>query len=172
MTKTSNQSSLADAITNSQHLYEVRLRKGLKKGRADRAGAQRTVADISRKSDKQGDFDFGATNRAGPSRQCPGLARSEGCNAPCFRPATKQLIEVPDHKTRLAAVTLELAYTEGRPIERQMSLSGKFEDLAALQERFDIRPGTFTAAFPGRAFGKRDLRATGPRLDRVLKVPA
>ena len=135
MTKTSNQSSLADAITNSQHLYEVRLRKGLKKGRADRAGAQRTVADISRKSDKQGDFDFGATNRTGPSRQCPGLARSEGCNAPCFRPATKQLIEVPDHKTRLAAVTLELAYTEGRPIERQMSLSGKFEDLASLQQR-------------------------------------
>jgi hypothetical protein len=52
-----------------------------------------------------------------------------------FDPATKQLIEVPDHKTRLAAVTLELAYTEGRPIERQMSLSGKFEDLLELQER-------------------------------------
>jgi hypothetical protein len=52
-----------------------------------------------------------------------------------FDPATKQLIEVPDHKTRLAAVTLELAYTEGRPIERQMSVSGKFEDLLELQER-------------------------------------
>jgi hypothetical protein len=57
-----------------------------------------------------------------------------------FDPTTKQLIEVPDHKTRLAAVTLELAYTEGRPIERQMSLSGKFEDLAALQERLKHSP--------------------------------
>jgi hypothetical protein len=42
---------------------------------------------------------------------------------------------VPDHKTRLAAITLELAYTEGRPVERQITASGKFEDLAALQER-------------------------------------
>jgi hypothetical protein len=57
-----------------------------------------------------------------------------------FDPATKQLIEVPDHKTRLAAVTLELAYSEGRPIERQMSLSGKFEDLAVLQERLKHSP--------------------------------
>jgi peptidyl-tRNA hydrolase len=52
----------------------------------------------------------------------------------------KRLIEVPDHKTRLAAVTLELAYSEGRPVERQMSLSGKFEDLAALQERLKHSP--------------------------------
>jgi hypothetical protein len=38
-----------------------------------------------------------------------------------FDPATKQLIEVPDHKTRLAAITLELAYTErdlGEMLER------------------------------------------------------
>jgi hypothetical protein len=39
-------------------------------------------------------------------------------------------------------------------------------------ESFDIRSGTFMAAFPGRAFGKRDRRATGPRLDRALKVLA
>lgn len=50
-----------------------------------------------------------------------------------FDSAIKQLIEVPDHKTRLAAITLELAYTEGRPVERQIVASGKFEDLAALQ---------------------------------------
>jgi hypothetical protein len=29
----------------------------------------------------------------------------------------------------------------------------------------------FKAAFPGRVFGKRDRRATGPRLDRALKAP-
>ena len=49
-----------------------------------------------------------------------------------FDPATKQLIEVPDHKTRLAAITLELAYTEGRPVERQIVATGDFEDLNAL----------------------------------------
>jgi hypothetical protein len=53
-----------------------------------------------------------------------------------FDPATKQLIEVPDHKTRLAAITLELAYTEGRPIERQISMSGDSEDFAEMLERF------------------------------------
>ena len=30
----------------------------------------------------------------------------------------------------------------------------------------------FTAAFPGRVFGKQDRRATDPRPDRALKVPA
>jgi hypothetical protein len=45
-----------------------------------------------------------------------------------FDPATKQLIEVPDHKTRLAAITLELAYTEGRPVERQVSINADAAD--------------------------------------------
>lgn len=39
-----------------------------------------------------------------------------------FDPETRKMIEVPDHKTRLAAITLELAYTEGRPVERQLQL--------------------------------------------------
>ena len=52
-----------------------------------------------------------------------------------FDPATKQLIEVPDHKTRLAAITLELAYTEGRPVERQINMSGDFDDLGEMLER-------------------------------------
>ena len=57
-----------------------------------------------------------------------------------YDPATKQLIEVPDHKTRLAAVTLELAYTEGRPIERQISVSGDVEDFAAMLEKAKQSP--------------------------------
>jgi len=47
-----------------------------------------------------------------------------------FDPAVKQLIEVPDHKTRLAAVTLELAYTEGRPVERQIVARADVTDFA------------------------------------------
>jgi hypothetical protein len=53
-----------------------------------------------------------------------------------FDPVTKQLIEVPDHKTRLAAITLELAYTEGRPVERQLTVNASSEDFATMLERF------------------------------------
>ena len=63
-----------------------------------------------------------------------------------FDPATRQLIEVPDHKTRLAAITLELAYTEGRPVERQIQVRGEFEDLRALKERVDNLPSLKDAA--------------------------
>ena len=53
-----------------------------------------------------------------------------------FDPATKQLIEVPDHKTRLAAITLELAYTEGRPVERQLTVNASSDDFAAMVETY------------------------------------
>ena len=57
-----------------------------------------------------------------------------------FDPAAKQLVEVPDHKTRLAAITLELAYAEGRPVERQVQVRGEFEDLEALRQRLQSLP--------------------------------
>jgi hypothetical protein len=62
-----------------------------------------------------------------------------------YDPATKQLIEVPDHKTRLAAVTLELAYTEGRPIERQISVSGDVDDFAAMLEKARQSPAALAS---------------------------
>jgi hypothetical protein len=52
----------------------------------------------------------------------------------------KRLIEVPDHKTRLAAVMLDLAYREGKPVERQLTASVKFEDLETLQSRVSQSP--------------------------------
>ena len=53
-----------------------------------------------------------------------------------FDPATKQLIEVPDHKTRLAAITLELAYTEGRPVERQLTVNASSDDFQAMVAKY------------------------------------
>jgi len=41
--------------------------------------------------------------------------------------ATKSLVSQPDHKTRLAATTLELAYDEGLPVKRSIVLSGSFK---------------------------------------------
>lgn len=38
----------------------------------------------------------------------------------------KDLVEVPDHKTRLAAATLDLAYTEGTPVKRSVSITADF----------------------------------------------
>ena len=61
-----------------------------------------------------------------------------------FDPATRQLIEVPDHKTRLAAITLELAYTEGRPVERSIAAHADVQDFPALVEKLKQSP-TFRA---------------------------
>ena len=40
-----------------------------------------------------------------------------------------------DHKTRLAAITLELAYSEGRPVERQIQVTGGYDDLGDMLEK-------------------------------------
>ncbi|SRR6266480_2992764 len=48
---------------------------------------------------------------------------------------TKRLKKVPYHKTRLAATTLSRAYHEGKPVERSITATGKFEDLMELQAR-------------------------------------
>ena len=37
------------------------------------------------------------------------------------------LVEKPDHKTRLAAATLNLAYDEGLPVQRQVVITQNFE---------------------------------------------
>jgi peptidyl-tRNA hydrolase len=47
----------------------------------------------------------------------------------------KRLIEAPDHKTRLAAVALDLAYREGKPVERSISATGDLNKFPELLER-------------------------------------
>jgi len=51
----------------------------------------------------------------------------------------KDLVEVPDHKTRLAATTLSRAYHEGLPVAKVLSLKGGF-DLQSLMERMKHSP--------------------------------
>jgi len=41
-----------------------------------------------------------------------------------FDPEARRMIEVPDHKTRLAAVALMLACDEGLPIRREVMIGG------------------------------------------------
>jgi hypothetical protein len=49
-------------------------------------------------------------------------------------------IEVPDHKTRLAAVALDLAYREGKPVERTEVLHGDAKNFPTLVEKLKQSP--------------------------------
>jgi len=53
-------------------------------------------------------------------------------------------VHVPDHKTRLAAVALDLAYREGKPVERAEVLHGDAKDFPDLVEKLKQSP-TFQA---------------------------
>jgi hypothetical protein len=57
-----------------------------------------------------------------------------------FDPGSRTMIEVPDHKTRLAAVTLELAYVEGLPVKREISVQANFESGESVIERIKASP--------------------------------
>ena len=52
----------------------------------------------------------------------------------------QRLLEVPDHKTRLAATTLELAYDEGTPVKRSVEIKAEFESADVLIERLRSSP--------------------------------
>ena len=52
----------------------------------------------------------------------------------------KKLIEIPDEKIRQDAALAILAYKWGRPVERQISATAKFEDLETLQSRIAQSP--------------------------------
>lgn len=57
-----------------------------------------------------------------------------------FDTSKKKLVKVPDHKTRLAATTLSRAYHEGKPIERQVQVSGTFDELGDMVAKFKSSP--------------------------------
>ena len=52
----------------------------------------------------------------------------------------KDLIEVPDHKTRLAATTLELAYDEGTPVKRSISITSDFRSADEIVQAIQSSP--------------------------------
>lgn len=58
-----------------------------------------------------------------------------------FDPEHRRMIVVPDHKTRLAAATLILGYTEGTPIQRSVVSTGIFESEDQILDRLNETPG-------------------------------
>jgi hypothetical protein len=57
-----------------------------------------------------------------------------------YNPLTRSFDLLPDHKTRLAAVTLQLAYSEGTPVRREVSVSTNFESFDVVLERMRQSP--------------------------------
>jgi len=57
----------------------------------------------------------------------------------------KRLIETPDHKTRLAAVALDLAYREGKPVERQITVHGGMDDFQTMLEKARNSPAALAS---------------------------
>ena len=57
-----------------------------------------------------------------------------------FDQTLRRMIEVPDHKTRLAAVMLSLAYDEGLPIQKKIQVVQEFRSADDILERFRQSP--------------------------------
>ena len=103
------------------------------------------MAHLPRKGHKKVDLDSQLLTEEDQAANVRVLREAKAATHHVFDPATKRLIQVPDHKTRLAAITLELAYSEGRPVERQISVSGDVEDFAAMLEKARQSPAALEA---------------------------
>jgi len=57
-----------------------------------------------------------------------------------YNPTTRSFDLLPDHRTRLAAVTLMLSYHEGLPVKREVSVTANFEPLDSVLERLKESP--------------------------------
>jgi hypothetical protein len=66
---------------------------------------------------------------------------------------SESLVEKPDHKTRLAAATLQLAYDEGLPVQRQVVLTKQFESAAEIMSTVKQSPELLKAVLALQAQG-------------------
>lgn len=66
----------------------------------------------------------------------------DACNAVhhIFDQELKRLVAVPDHRTRLAAVALRLAYVEGTPVRREIGVTTGFQSADEILERLRQSP--------------------------------
>jgi hypothetical protein len=57
-----------------------------------------------------------------------------------YNPISRSFDHVPDHRSRIAAVTLQLAYHEGLPVKREISVQANFESGESVIERIKASP--------------------------------
>lgn len=55
-----------------------------------------------------------------------------GATTKTYDIVAKKFVEQPDHNTRMKAGQLIAAYREGLPVQRQITLAGKFKDLSEM----------------------------------------
>ena len=65
----------------------------------------------------------------------------------------KKLVEIPDHKTRLAATTFSRAYKEGLPVQRQLVLTKAFESVEETIKKIKGSPEMMKALMALQASG-------------------
>ena len=65
---------------------------------------------------------------------------AKGANHRYYDMKSKEWTVTPDHKTRLAAVALELAYDEGLPVQRSVAMAGSFKDASELLATLNESP--------------------------------
>lgn len=68
------------------------------------------------------------------------LRRLKRATNKMWDPESKTLIDVDDNRTQLAALLVELQYTEGKPIERALVATGSFEDLGEMLRKMQSSP--------------------------------
>ena len=88
--------------------------------------------------------------------QCVRVIR-EAMNAThrIFDRGTGRLIEVPNHKARLAAVALMLAYTEGLPVQRVVQNRVEMETGEEIMARLRESPAAMAALLAGQKAGAK-----------------
>ena len=78
----------------------------------------------------------------------------------------KDLIEVPDHKIRLAATTLELAYDEGTPLKRSISINADFKSAEDILDAMKRSP---EAARAMRAISGVEVHSSPKELNTITE---
>ena len=76
----------------------------------------------------------------------------------------ERLVEKPDHKMRLAATALSLAYDEGTPVQRQVALTHSFESADVALAKIKSSPELMRAIKTLRSSGL-ELEAGGEVID-------
>ena len=81
----------------------------------------------------------------------------------------ERLVEKPDHKTRLAATALSLAYDEGLPVQRQVVLTKAFESIEETIKKIRGSPELMKALMTLQAGGMA-VEAGGNVIDIKIAV--
>jgi hypothetical protein len=121
-----------------QKIKTQSLKKGCPVARARMSQTQASLVKVMKKSAQLADLMTGEDLEE-DMRLLRGLKRA---TTKMWDPKQKKLIDVPDNKTRLAALALSRAHHEGLPVQRSISAHADYEDLQTLLEAMKHSPAS------------------------------